>query len=43
MINYNHGDYFTYLVSQYVRMVFQDRRNHSITINLPECGGYSKV
>lgn len=42
MLNYNHGDYFTYLVSQYVRMVFQDRRNHSITINLPECGAIVK-
>lgn len=42
MINYNHRDYFTYLVSQYARMVSQDRRNHSITINLPECGAIVK-
>lgn len=42
MINYNHGDYFTYLVSQYARMVSKDRRGHSITINLPECGAIVK-
>lgn len=42
MINYNHGDYFTYLVSQYARMVSQDRRNHSITINMPEYGAIVK-
>ena len=42
MINYNHGDYFTYLVSQYARMISQDRSNHSITINLPECGAIVK-
>lgn len=42
MINYNHKDYFTYLVSQYARMVSRDRRNHSITINLPEYGAIVK-